>query len=72
MERVREIFSDKLRETTETVARLQRLVGDLNETLSYMDSCRSCEPTHTPTECGTCDIHGHDGRAPLLVQGISK
>src|SRR6185312_14209864 len=58
MERVREIFTDKLRETTETVA--------------YMDSCRSCEPTHNPTECGTCDIHGHDGRAPLLVEGISK
>jgi MerR family transcriptional regulator, copper efflux regulator len=72
MERVREIFTDKLLETTETVARLQRLVGDLTETLAYMDSCRGCEPSHNPTECGTCDIHGHDGRAPLLVEGISK
>jgi DNA-binding transcriptional MerR regulator len=72
MERVREIFTDKLRETEETLARLHRLVGDLNETLAYMNSCRSCEPTHNPTECGTCDIHGHDGQAPLLVQGISK
>jgi MerR family copper efflux transcriptional regulator len=72
MNRVREIFSDKLRETKETLARLERLVGDLNETLAYMDSCRSCEPTHNPAECGTCDIHGHDGRAPLLVEGISK
>ena len=72
MARVREIFSDKLRETTETIARLQRLVGDLTETLEYMDSCRSCEPTHTQNECGTCGIHGHDGRAPLLVEGIAK
>lgn len=72
MARVREIFSDKLRETTETISRLQRLVGDLTETLEYMDSCRSCEPTHTQNECGTCGIHGHDGRAPLLVEGISK
>ena len=47
MSRVREIFSDKLRETKETIARLERLVGDLTETLAYMDSCRSCEPTHT-------------------------
>jgi DNA-binding transcriptional MerR regulator len=70
--RLREIFSDKLRETKETLTRLERLVGDLNETLAYMDSCRSCEPTHNPAECGTCDIHGHDGRAPLLVEGISK
>ena len=44
MARVREIFSDKLRETKETIARLERLVGDLTETLAYMDSCRSCEP----------------------------
>ncbi len=72
MDRVREIFSDKLRETKENVERLQRLVGDLTETLAYMDSCRGCEPTHNPAECGTCDIHGHDGHAPLLVEGISK
>jgi MerR family transcriptional regulator, copper efflux regulator len=72
MDRVREIFSDKLRETKETVARLQQLVGDLTETLTYMDSCRSCEPTHNQAECGTCGIHGHAGQAPLLVEGISR
>jgi DNA-binding transcriptional MerR regulator len=72
MARVREIFADKLRETQETVARLQRLVGDLNETLAYMDSCRSCEPSHIQSECGTCGIHGHDGQAPLLVEGMTR
>jgi MerR family copper efflux transcriptional regulator len=72
MARVREIFSDKLRETKETVARLQHLVGDLTETLAYMDSCRSCEPTHAQSECGTCGIHGHDGQAPLLVDGMTR
>lgn len=72
MARVREIFSDKLLETKETVARLQRLIGDLTETLAYMDSCRSCEPTHAQSECGTCGIHGHEGHAPLLVEGISR
>jgi DNA-binding transcriptional MerR regulator len=72
MARVREIFSDKLRETQQTVTRLQRLVTDLTETLAYMDSCRSCEPTHAQTECGTCGIHGHEGRAPLLVEGIQR
>ena len=72
MARIREIFSDKLRETQETIARLSNLVTDLNETLSYLDSCRSCEPTHVQGECGTCGIHGHDGKAPVLLEGISR
>src|SRR5215467_5456119 len=50
MDRIREIFSDKLRETQETIGRLSRLVQDLNETLAYMASCRVCEPTHTQGE----------------------
>jgi MerR family copper efflux transcriptional regulator len=72
MDRIREIFSDKLRETKETIGRLSRLVDDITETLTYMDSCRSCEPTHMQGECGTCGIHGHDGRAPILLEGISR
>jgi MerR family transcriptional regulator, copper efflux regulator len=72
MARLREIFSDKLRETRDTIGRLTQLVGDLQETLDYMDSCRSCEPVHAQHECGTCGIHGHEGKAPLLVDGISK
>jgi MerR family copper efflux transcriptional regulator len=72
MDRMREIFSDKLRETEATIGRLTRLVDDINETLAYMASCRSCEPTHVQHECGTCGIHGHEGAAPILLQGISK
>jgi MerR family copper efflux transcriptional regulator len=72
MSRLREIFSDKLRETHETIGRLTQLAADLQETLNYMDSCRSCEPGHVQHECGTCGIHGHDGKAPLLVDGLSK
>ena len=72
MARLREIFSDKLRETHETIGKLTQLATDLQETLEYMDSCRSCETGHVQHECGTCDINGHDGKAPLLVDGISK
>jgi DNA-binding transcriptional MerR regulator len=72
MDRIREIFADKLRETQETIGRLTHLVTELNETLVYMDSCRSCEPSHSQGECGTCGIHGHGGKAPLLVEGISR
>ena len=72
MATVREIFADKLRETRETITRLTRLADELQESLTYLDSCRSCEPVHTQPECGTCELHGHEGRAPLLVDGITK
>jgi MerR family transcriptional regulator, copper efflux regulator len=72
MGRIREIFADKLRETKETIGRLARLVDDLTESLAYLDSCRSCEPTHLQNECGTCGIHGHDGKPPILLEGMSK
>jgi DNA-binding transcriptional MerR regulator len=72
MATVREIFADKLRETRETITRLTRLAGELQESLTYLDSCRSCEPVHTQPECGTCELHGHEGHAPLLVDGITK
>jgi len=72
MATVRRIFEDKLRETAETIARLTKLSHELKESLDYLASCRSCEPVHTQPECGRCEIHGHEGRAPLLVDGITK
>jgi MerR family copper efflux transcriptional regulator len=73
METVREIFTDKLRETRETIGRLSHLAEELGDSLAYLESCRSCEPVHTQHECGTCEIHGHDGKAPpLLVDGITR
>jgi MerR family transcriptional regulator, copper efflux regulator len=72
MATVREIFNDKLRETRETIDRLGKLANELQESLDYLDSCRSCEPVHTQPECGTCEMHGHEGKAPLLVDGIIK
>jgi DNA-binding transcriptional MerR regulator len=71
MSTVREIFADKLRETRDTITRLSKLADELQESLTYLESCRSCEPVHTQPECGHCEIHGHEGRAPLLVDGIT-
>jgi DNA-binding transcriptional MerR regulator len=72
MQTVRDIFSEKLRETNETLARLTKLSHELEESLAYLDSCKSCEPVHTQQQCGCCDMHGHEGQAPLLVDGITR
>jgi len=71
MERVRRIFDEKLTETRDTISRLTQLEMDLTESLRYLESCRSCESSHQPIQCRTCEIHGHDGHAPLLVDGMA-
>jgi DNA-binding transcriptional MerR regulator len=69
---VREIFESRLRDTRETIARLTKLADELQDSLGYLESCRSCEPVHTQPECGQCEMHGHEGKAPLLVDGITR
>ena len=54
MERVREVFADRCARRPRRW-RSSSVVGDLNETLAYLNGCRCCEPTHNPTECRTCN-----------------
>ena len=71
MATVREIFSDKLHETKETIARLSRLAEELAESLAYLERCRSCSPNQGQSECCACENHGADREVPLLVDGIA-
>ncbi|HJZ87948.1 MAG TPA: MerR family transcriptional regulator [Polyangia bacterium] len=72
MRRVRGTFEQKLRETREHMARVAQLEQELLASLHYLDSCRVCEPVHTPSDCVACDRYGHTGHdAPLLVAGIA-
>lgn len=68
---VREIFADKLREAHQTIARLTALTRELEESLAYLESCKSCAPVHKPDACDCCDINGHAGHAPTLVDGLT-
>ena len=71
MATVREIFSDKLHETRETIARLSRLADELAESLSYLERCRSCSPSQGQSECCACENHGSGREVPMLVDGIA-
>lgn len=72
MATVHEIFTEKLKETKETIARLTRLAGELKESLTYLEGCRSCNSPHPQSECCTCHKHDSGCEVPLLVDGISK
>jgi MerR family transcriptional regulator, copper efflux regulator len=72
MATVREIFSDKLHETRETIARLSQLAEELGESLAYLERCRSCKTNHAQSECSACGKDEPDREIPLLVDGIAK
>ena len=72
MATVREIFTDKLRETRATITRLSHLAEELTESLAYLERCRSRSPDQGQSECCSCENHGADREVPLLVDGIAK
>ena len=73
MARVREIFTDKLRETQETIARLTQLVGDLSETLVLHGQLPVLRAdAHARPSAAPAAFTATSGKAPLLVEGISK
>lgn len=70
MMRLREMLQRKLVEVRIQREKLDQLQADLNAGLHYLDGCRVCEPEHLTSECGSCQLHGHDGKQPLMVAGI--
>jgi DNA-binding transcriptional MerR regulator len=74
MERVRQVFADRLKDTRDQVKRLIQLERDLEASLNYLEGCRSCEPeAHQIQECPTCNHNGHEeGAQPILVAGIHR
>jgi DNA-binding transcriptional MerR regulator len=72
MKLVKAMFEEKLRETRESIRKMQTLEQDLVASLAYLDSCTACEPIHAQAECKACGHHGHEPhKAPDLVAGLS-
>jgi DNA-binding transcriptional MerR regulator len=73
MDRVRDVFQQKLREAREQIGKLQQLEGDLLESLQYLEACKTCQPPYAPEECGVCNHNGHQNdKQPILVAGIHR
>jgi len=73
MDRMRETFAERLRQTREQLDKLHQLEKELIASLEYLDGCRTCEPTRDLGECPACNHHGHEGKAqPILVAGIHR
>lgn len=68
---VREIFDEKLKQTREQLQRLERLERDLEESLAYLEACRTCdEAVSVESACGECRSERHVIPESSLVAGI--
>jgi DNA-binding transcriptional MerR regulator len=64
-------YRNKLEETRAQLQRLQMLQKELETSLSYLESCRSCAPHTGKHVCRACPEESHHGQeAPALVAAV--
>jgi MerR family copper efflux transcriptional regulator len=70
MVKMREVYAKKLAETREHLRRLQSLEHEIQASLSYLNTCDTCEPARLIAACSSCDHHDADAQVPELVAGF--
>ena len=71
MHQLRGFYAKKLVETRQTIERLSSLESELQESLSYLQGCHSCDPVTPRTACRACDETPHqDTHPPAMVAAI--
>jgi len=71
MDRLREFYAAKVYETRAAMKRLAALEHDLQQSLMYLDGCRSCDPITHRSVCGDCNEAQHVGVAvPEMVAAV--
>jgi MerR family copper efflux transcriptional regulator len=71
MKRMRDVYQRKLEETREQRRRIEALERELEESLSYLDTCdHVCDPQRVLSACSGCDLHDKEEDVPALVAGF--
>jgi MerR family transcriptional regulator, copper efflux regulator len=70
MHRVQDLFREKLAETREQLQRLRALEGELEASLSYLQTCDGCETEKLLSACSGCERHDCEHQPPELVLGF--
>ena len=70
MRLMRDSYRTRLAETRAQIARLRALESELASSLSYLDTCDTCDPARLLDACVACDQHQCDHHAPELVAGF--
>lgn len=61
MHQIRQLFTQRLGQTQETLTRLTSLKQEMEESLRYLEKCHTCQAT--PGSCSSCEVD----QAPMLV-----
>ncbi len=69
MENVRDIFASKLESIQTQIKELDSLVGELQDSLAYLETCSECAPSTLFGACRACDQE-HPVEPPALITGI--
>lgn len=71
MARIRGIYMQKLEETRAQIAHLSALERELEASVSYLDTCDTCDPAELVRACTCCNHHDKSTQPePDLVAGI--
>jgi MerR family copper efflux transcriptional regulator len=70
MQRVQDLFREKLEETREQLRRLHALENELTASLTYLATCDSCDSEELLGACISCARHDCDHKTPDLVAGF--
>jgi len=70
MRRLREIYAAKLEETRIQIRQLESLSDELQESLTYLDSCEVCDPCTLLGACAACEHPHSTDSKPALVTGL--
>ncbi len=70
MQRVQDLFREKLEDTREQLRRLRALEGELEASLAYLETCDHCETEELLGACATCSLHDCGHKTPELVLGF--
>jgi DNA-binding transcriptional MerR regulator len=72
MQRLGQVYREKLAETRAQIDRLVALEKELQASLEYLETCTSCEPVRTTHACTACDRHEcQPAETPLMVAGVT-
>ncbi|HEY2954193.1 MAG TPA: MerR family transcriptional regulator [Candidatus Eisenbacteria bacterium] len=72
MDELRDLFRRKLEETREAMRRHEQLARELEEGLSYLETCRECATPSTVKVCVNCQQDHGMKEEPALVAGITS